>query len=211
MGLLYQFPSDRLHNVQMGIDAFLWRQPETESALARGPGAEFRVYAAGDEGPRRLVLRWGFVPSWVGPEALAGLGHAPWPWVAVEKAPSSRIFAHALRYQRCLVPADALCVSLARGVWLRAAGPQAMFLAALWDGETFALLTAPGPATLEPGEGLRMPLAVQVQDYPRWLSRQVTSAAAVAAMVAARRTDWERAAAQTVDPAASAIWLNPSA
>lgn len=201
-GLIYQFASDRLHNVQMGIDAFLWRQPETESDLARGPGAEFRAYAAGDQERRRLVLRWGFVPSWLGSASLAGLGHSPWPWVAAERAPASRVFAHALRYQRCLVPADALCVGPGQGAWLRAAGPRTLFLGAVWDGETFALLTAPAPAALLPLVGSRMPFAIRPEDYPCWLSTQVTSAAAVAEMVAVRRSDWERAAPQAVNPAA---------
>lgn len=199
--LIYQTASDRLHNVQMGISAFLWRQPETESALARGPGAIFRVYLDGPDGRQRQALRWGFEPAWVGREGLQRLGMHPWPWVSIDRAPVSRVFAHPLRYQRCLVPADVALVGEGRGCWLQAPANDPVFLAGVWDEGTFALLTVASMPEWQARIGMRMPVAIQQADYDRWLKQALTCVHDVAEIVAARRTDWTLAPSPpAVDP-----------
>lgn len=186
---LYQFASDRAHNVAMGITAFLWRQPETESALAQGPGGWFRGYVARPEGRHRALLRWGFEPGWVPSAVLREQGLGFWPWVAIEQAPASRVFAQPVRYQRCLIPADGLFVGHPQGAWLQPA-TGSMFLGGVWEGETFAVLTTPTPTRWQARIGPRMPMAVAPEDYDRWLAREVTAEAEVLGMVARRREDW---------------------
>lgn len=188
--LLYQSASDRLHNVQMGITAFLWRLPETESATARGPGAPFRAYVDSPTGRERRALRWGFEPAWVGPDGLRRIGAKPWPWISFERTPSSRVFAQPLRYQRCLVPADVLYVGEPQGVWLQAPAPGLLYLAGVWDQGTFAILTTDTPPEWQLRVGARMPVAIAPERYDDWLSLRITSARKVTTMVAARRTDW---------------------
>lgn len=187
--LIYQLASDRLHNVQMGIDAFLWRLPETETALARGPGEPFRGYVEISGQRERKLLYWGFEPGWVGEGGLQRLGKGPWPWVAAEKAPASRIFAQPLRYQRCLVPADVLFVGNPHGLWLRPA-TGVLFLGGVWDQASFAVLTVATPDRLAGRIGPRMPLAIDPNDYDAWLSERVTHIEDVRRMITAGRADW---------------------
>lgn len=188
--LIYQTANDRLHNASVGISAFLWRQPETETSLAQGPGGMLRVYVEGEVDRCRLALRWGFEPAWVGPEGLRLLGKGPWPWVSVERAPVSRIFAHPLRYQRCLIPADALYVAEDRGTWLNGPEQAPMFLAGVWDQGTVALLTAETLPEWRTMTAPRMPVALPPEHFDRWLAPTVTHLQDVQEIVAAQRADW---------------------
>lgn len=195
--LVYQYASDRQHNVQMGITAFLWRQPETESSLARGPGQLFRAYIDRPEGRHRELLRWGFEPGWLPGGHLQQLGMAPWPWVSAEKALASRVFAHPVRYQRCLVPADAVFVGSPNGGWLQPS-TGSMFLAGVWDQGTFAVLTAATGGAFARKVGPRMPVGIRAEDHDSWLSREEIRAEEVLAMVHRRREDWVEAAERPV-------------
>lgn len=205
--LIYQTANDRLHNVSVGISAFLWRQPETESSLAQGPGGTLRAYVDGKAERCRSALRWGFEPAWVGHEGLRLLGKGPWPWVSIERAPASRVFAHPLRYQRCLVPADTLYVAEDRGAWLSGPMQVPMFLAGVWDQGTFALLTAEAPPEWRDTVGPRMPVALPEDQFERWLAPRVTCLQDVQEMIDARRADWTLAAAT---PAVATAYARPS-
>lgn len=207
--LIYQTANDRLHNVSVGISAFLWRQPETETGLAHGPGGMFRAYVDDEGQRRRVVLRWGFAPAWIGSDGLRLLGMGPWPWVAIERAPSSRVFAHPLRYQRCLIPADALYVADVKGVWLRGAEQSSVFLAGLWDQGTFALLTTETPSELRDAVGPRMPAALPTEHFDRWLSPRATGLEEVQQIIAARRADWTLAVAKPATAAVYSDYLRP--
>lgn len=188
--LIYQTANDRLHNVSVGISALLWRQPETETGLAHGPGGMFRAYVDDAMERRKVLLRWGFEPAWVGHDGLQLLGKGPWPWVSVDRAPASRIFAHPIRYQRCLIPADALYVADVRGGWLSGPRQSSMFLAGLWDQGTFALLTVDAPSHLRTAVATRMPMALPPELFECWLSPMVTRLEALEEVIASRRTDW---------------------
>jgi putative SOS response-associated peptidase YedK len=188
--LIYQLPSDRLHNVAMGITAFLWRDKDTESGAARGPGVPFRTYVQGPEGRQRAVLTWGFRPAWVGEDGLRQLGARPWPWVSVERAPASRIFAQPLRYQRCLVPADVIFVGDPAGAWLQPADNGTRFLGGVWDKGTFGLLTVKAPPGLAALVGSRLPLAILPDDFDRWTSLAVTQVAVLQEIIGRGVTGW---------------------
>lgn len=195
--LMAQLLNERCYNLQMGISAFLWRL-EASGPVGVGPYALLRLYLDGPAERRREVKRWGFIPSWVGRGGLDHLGLKPWPWVAAEKAASSRIFAHPLRYQRCLVPADRIFVGDGSGVWLEAADGQPLYVAGIWDGDCFAILTAESPASLIRRIGERMPVAVRGEDYGSWLSLDVTDAATIQSIIERRREDLREASAPPV-------------
>lgn len=188
--LIYQLPSDRLHNVAMGITAFLWRDRDTESGAARGPGSRFRTYVEGPDGRRRAVLAWGFRPAWIGEGGLLQLGARPWPWVSVERAPASRIFAQPLRYQRCLVPADVIFVGDPAGAWLQPADGRPAFLGGVWDGETFGLLTVKASPELAPIVGGRLPLTIHPDDFDPWTSAALTQVAALQTIIGRTWASW---------------------
>lgn len=204
--LIYQTANDRLHNVSVGISAFLWRQPETESSLAQGPGGMLRAYVDDMEERRRVVLRWGFAPAWIGAAGLQLLGNQPWPWVSMERAPSSRVFAHPLRYSRCLIPADTLYVAGTRGAWLTGPKQVPMFLAGVWDQGTFALLTAEAALELHDRVGPRMPIALPSKHFSRWLSPETNRLQNLLDIFAEKRTDWTPAHAKpAIDAAYSSL------
>lgn len=195
--LVFQLPHDRAHNVQMGITAFLWRLPEVESGLAIGPGGFLRAYIVGGEGRQRVALRWGFEPAWLTAGRLQAAGHAPWPWVAVERAAASRVFAHPLRYQRCLVPVDAAFVN---GTWLGAEGSDTLFVGGLWDHGTVALLTTVSVPSWAARLGPRMPLVIAPCHYESWLDQDLTALSQLLPILQAPRADFVPVAARPVDP-----------
>ncbi len=192
-----QLLNERIYNVQMGITAFLWRT-EASGAVGVGPQSLLRLYFDGPAERERAVKRWGFVPSWVGREGLSHLGLEPWPWVSAERAACSRVFAHPMRYQRCLVPADRIFVGDGDGQWLGAADEKPLYVAGVWDKDSFAILTAESPAPLILQVGERMPVIIHADDYNRWLAREITDAATVLSIVARRRHDLQRASSPPV-------------
>lgn len=132
------------------------------------------------------VLRWGLIPSWAKDPAIGNrLINARSETVA--EKPS---FRSALRYRRCLIPADGFYE------WQRQDGKkqpyyfhlrdhQVFGFAGLWEHwqspvgeiiETCTILTTEANEVLHPIHD-RMPVILHPDDYDTWLDPELTSAA----------------------------------
>lgn len=147
---------------------------------------------------RELALvRWGLIPSWVkDPNEFATLINA-----RAETAAEKPSFRSAMRYRRCLVPADGFYewtgpkgakqpYLLRRQLGAQSAEPGAtlMAFAGIWehwlgkDGsemETMAILTTEANKTLQPIHN-RMPVIIEREHFGRWLDCEMGKADAVA-------------------------------
>ena len=146
-----------------------------------------RVSAAG---ARELVLvRWGLIPAWVkDPREFTTLINA-----RAESAVEKPSFRAAMKYRRCLVPADGFYEWTGpkgdkRPYLIRPKGGGPMALAGLWehwqaaDGselETMAILTTSANRTLAPIHD-RMPVILAPSDFDAWLDVRALPAEAAA-------------------------------
>src|SRR5262245_34258143 len=147
------------------------------------------------EGLRRFrVMRWGLLPSFVkDPKRFPTLFN-PRAEDALEKAS----FCQAMRYRRCLVPADGFYEwtgpkGKRRPFLLRTRGPELIAFAGLYerwrDGtgeeiDTVAILTYPANSTVEPLHD-RMPVVLAPEDFASWLDGQEACPAPAAELLAA--------------------------
>ena len=146
------------------------------------------------EGKRQFALvRWGLIPAWVkDPRGFSLLINA-----CGESLNDKPAFRAALRYRRCLLPADGFYDWRREGerarpynVRLKAGGPMA--LAGLWENwmgpngeemETAAIVTTRANrmlATIHP----RMPVIVPPEAFDLWLDSRSVDAATAAALIA---------------------------
>jgi putative SOS response-associated peptidase YedK len=146
------------------------------------------------EGQRRFSLvRWGLIPSWVrDPRAFSLLINARGESVLDKPA-----FRAAMRYRRCLVPADGFYEWRREGerkrpyfVRLKAGGLMAF--AGLWEAwsgpngeemETAAIVTTVANRTLRPIHD-RMPVIVPPDAFDLWLDCREVDATTAAALIA---------------------------
>jgi len=151
------------------------------------------------EGQRRLSLvRWGLIPSWVkDPRAFSLLINARGESVLDKPA-----FRAAMRYRRCLVPADGFYEWRREGerkrpyfVRLKAGGLMAF--AGLWEAwsgpngeemETAAIVTTAANRTLLPIHD-RMPVIVPPEAFDLWLDCRAFDAEMAAALIAPAADD----------------------
>lgn len=153
------------------------------------PTQPIAVVVAGPDGPRFMLARWGFLPSWVeDPKSFSLIINA-----RAETAPTKPSFRAAMRHRRCLVPASGFYE------WRRTpAGKQPFFIrprhggpigfAGLWetwsskDGseiDTACVLTVPANRMIATIHD-RMPAVVLPEHHARWLnSRDVDVAEAM--------------------------------
>jgi putative SOS response-associated peptidase YedK len=142
------------------------------------------------EGKRRFALvRWGFIPSWVkDPRTFSLLINA-----RGESLGDKPAFRAAMRYRRCLFPADGFYDWRRAGervtpyyVRLKAGGPMA--LAGLWENwmgphgeemETAVIVTTRANRLLAPIHP-RMPVIVPPEAFDLWLDARVEAATAAA-------------------------------
>ncbi len=146
------------------------------------------------EGRRQFVLvRWGLIPSWVkDPRQFALLINARGETVNDKPA-----FEAAMRYRRCLIPADGFYE------WQRTGGRSRPFhirrrdrapiaFAGLWEAwmgpngeelETAAIVTTQANSTLAPIHG-RMPVIVPPEAFDRWLDHRAVDAQCASALIA---------------------------
>jgi putative SOS response-associated peptidase YedK len=146
------------------------------------------------EGKRRFALvRWGFIPSWVkDPRTFSLLINA-----RGESLGDKPAFRAAMRYRRCLFPADGFYDWRRAGervtpyyVRLKAGGPMA--LAGLWENwmgphgeemETAVIVTTRANRLLAPIHP-RMPAIVPPEAFDLWLDSARVDAATAAALIA---------------------------
>jgi putative SOS response-associated peptidase YedK len=150
-----------------------------------------------EEGQRRFALvRWGLIPSWVkDPRIFSLLINA-----RGESLLDKPAFRSAMRYRRCLIPADGFYEWRREGplkqpyyVRLRAGGLMAF--AGLWEtwtgpnGEemdTAAIVTTLANQTLQPIHE-RMPVIIAPEAFHIWLDCRSADADTAAALIAPAR------------------------
>jgi putative SOS response-associated peptidase YedK len=147
-----------------------------------------------EEGRRRFALvRWGFIPSWVkDPRAFSLLINARGESVRDKPA-----FRSAMRYRRCLIPADGFYEWRREGqrgwpYYVRLRSGSLMAFAGLWEAwigpngeeiETAAIITTLANRTLQPIHE-RMPVVVPREAFDFWLDCRKVDSDAAAALIA---------------------------
>ena len=127
------------------------------------------------------LLRWGFIPYWA-KDAKIGLKTIN---ARSETVASSAVFREALRYRRCLIPADGFYEwqkldAKNKQPWAFGLRDGSMFaFAGLWERwkdrktgqplETYTILTTDANEVTAPIHE-RMPVIVTPRDYERWLA-----------------------------------------
>jgi putative SOS response-associated peptidase YedK len=151
------------------------------------------IIRGGAVGREASWARWGYIPPWrgageKGPEPINARS---------ETAPTSRLFAEALRARRCVVPASGFYEwrAAGRGVkrpyHIEPLGAEVFALAGLWsrwsagDGgavESFAILTCAPNRVVKPIHD-RMPVILPLDALDAWLDPSIDDAGTVAAML----------------------------
>lgn len=146
------------------------------------------------EGKRQFALvRWGLLPSWVkDPRAFTLLINA-----RGESVNDKPAFRNAMKYRRCLIPADGFYEWQARGgrkqpFYIRARSGEPFAFAGLWETwmgpngeelETAAIVTTVANTTLAPLHD-RMPVIVPPEAYDIWLDGAAVDAVTASALIA---------------------------
>jgi putative SOS response-associated peptidase YedK len=131
--------------------------------------------------PEMALARWGFVPYWAKDEKIAFTTIN----ARAEEVSSKPAFREALKWRRCLVPADAfyewqrLSASSRRPFAFALASGESYAFAGLWESwrpkvpgaeplESFTIITTFPNELTEPVHD-RMPVILEPKDYGRWL------------------------------------------
>lgn len=157
------------------------------------PTQPIPVVAVDREGVRRFrLMRWGLLPSFVkDPKTFPTLINA-----RSEEVLAKPSFRNAMRWRRCLVPADGFYEwtgpkGKRRPFLLRPRGAELIAFAGLYerwrDGQggeidTVAILTCPSNAIVATLHD-RMPVVLAPEDYAAWLDVRGTSPEAAAALL----------------------------
>lgn len=165
------------------------------------------------DGARHFALvRWGLIPSWVkDPKAFTLLINA-----RGESVNDKPAFRNAMRYRRCLIPADGFyewkrdgAVPRPYHVRLKGGGPFAF--AGLWESwsgpngeevETAAIVTTDANSALRPIHE-RMPVMLEEDAYDLWLDCRNVDAMTASALIAPIRD--ERIEAYEISPAVNKV------
>jgi putative SOS response-associated peptidase YedK len=154
------------------------------------PTQPLPVVCIDKEGARRFrLMRWGLLPSFVkDPKKFPTLINA-----RSEEVLTKPSFRNAMRWRRCLIPADGFYEwtgpkSARRPFLLRPREPRLIAFAGLYerwrDGEggevdTVAILTCPANRTVTPLHD-RMPVVLSPEHFAAWLDVKTTTAEAAA-------------------------------
>jgi putative SOS response-associated peptidase YedK len=145
-------------------------------------------------GRETVLVRWGLVPGWSkGPDSRYSMINARAETVAEKPA-----YRSALRYRRCLVPANGFYEWRAgaagkQPMAIRPAAGGLLALAGLWehwqdaDGnelESCTILVRPADGQVKPVHD-RMPLIVGPESFAVWLDRRAQNPAAIGTLIAA--------------------------
>jgi len=157
------------------------------------PGTDVVILRAGGEAGRELALaRWGLVPAWAKDPAFGARAINARSETAAEKP----AFRAAMRYRRCLVPADGFYEWAGAGRrkrphHIRLPGMAPFAFAGLWerwtapDGgvlESCAILTTGANERLRPIHP-RMPVILPREAYETWLDPALEKPGAVAGLL----------------------------
>jgi putative SOS response-associated peptidase YedK len=139
------------------------------------PSQQVAVVRATQTDRELAMLRWGLIPGWAKDSKIAPIN------AQAETADKKPFFRHAMKKQRCLVPADGWYEWKAEGkkklpFYFGAKDGAPVALAGLWESwekdgellETFALLTTEAnkvAATVH----TRMPVIIPSDEFERWL------------------------------------------
>lgn len=147
-----------------------------------------------EHGARRFALvRWGLIPSWVDdPRKFSLVINARADSVLEKPA-----FRNAMRYRRCLIPADGFYEWRAVGAgpkqpyYIRARDGAPFAFAGLWESwsgpngeemESAAIVTTDANATLKPIHG-RMPVILTPEAFEAWLDTRNVDAETAAQLL----------------------------
>lgn len=152
-----------------------------------------------DHGVRHFrLMRWGLIPSWVkDPKEFSLLINA-----RLESANEKPSFRGAMKYRRCLIPADGFYEWKKEGThkrpfFLRARDERPLAFAGLWetwtdkDGgeiDTAAIVTCDANRALAPVHH-RMPVVVPPEHFDAWLDCGKVNAKQAAALVGSAPDD----------------------
>lgn len=152
------------------------------------------IVRAGEAGREAALARWGFIPPWrkpgeKGPEPINARS---------ESAPTSRLFAPALKARRCVVPASGFYEWQAipgqkakRPFHIEPVREEAFALAGLWSRwapgddeliDTFTILTCAPNEAMRPIHN-RMPVILRADALDAWLDPAIDDADTVASML----------------------------
>jgi putative SOS response-associated peptidase YedK len=150
------------------------------------PTQDVAVVALDREGVRRFrLMRWGLLPLFVKDlKTFPTLINA-----RLEEVLAKPSFSHAMRFRRCLIPADGFYEwtgpkGRRRPFLLRPRGGELMAFAGIYerwrDGkggeiDTVAILTCPANAAIAPLHD-RMPVVLAPEDFAAWLDVKATPA-----------------------------------
>lgn len=132
------------------------------------------------------TMRWGLVPSWAeDPNMGYRLVNA-----AAETAHREPAFQEALRFRRCLVPADGFYKIVGRDggprqpYWIHRPDRSVFPVAGLWELwasrerarlRSFTVLTIPNPGTGDQSSFDRMPAVLDEETRERWMTRATST------------------------------------
>jgi putative SOS response-associated peptidase YedK len=162
-------------------------------------------------GERHFALvRWGLIPGWVkDPKAFSLLINA-----RGESLNDKPAFRNAMRYRRCLIPADGFYeweVKSKRPYHVRLKGGGPFAFAGLWESwtgpngeetESAAIVTTDANNSLRPIHD-RMPVMLEPEGYDLWLDCRNVDADTASALVAPIRD--ERVEAYEISPAVNRV------
>jgi putative SOS response-associated peptidase YedK len=156
----------------------LQEEPRLEARYNIAPSELIAIVRRAHGGNHLAVVQWGLVPFWADDAKIAHrLINA-----RGETAGKKPAFRAAMRYRRCLVPADGFYEwqetdSGKQPMYVRLAGGQVFAMAGLWESwespagevrESATILTTEANALVERMHD-RMPVIVEPEDYDRWL------------------------------------------
>ena len=171
------------HPAAIALAFGLAHPPDVQARYNIAPMTDVPIVRVATDGHRELVrMRWGLVPRWAkDPSIGARMINA-----RAETLETKPAFRNALKWHRCLLPADGFYE------WKAVAAGKQPYRIGMKDGELFALaglterwlspegevldtctiVTTPANPLIRPLHD-RMPLIIAPEDYARWLDRSV--------------------------------------
>jgi len=179
--------------------------PEFTSRFNIAPGQTIHVLRDMEGSRIFSTMRWGFIPSWADDAGNAPMLHN----ARAESVAEKPMFRHAFKSRRCLIPASGYYEwrtdpgrKTRRPYYLSLPDGAPMSFAGLWEltttasgeqVETCAVVTTKANALIEPIHH-RMPVVLDRESWPLWLSRDAQTAALLVllrAYPAERMQMWE--------------------